>query len=412
MGNKNTKLQTKPKDGVKGRAVSRNQELKRATREMSCVQDEMKRKRTGAGDTIPPPNKQELEEEDVQAGHDLAKHLISISPFNKRWQVKRTINEGTFGVVFEVRDIETNVNGVIKVAKSNVDCNGWEAFILEKQQRANPSSSVVRILDKGVLADQNGQGLEFICLEKAEIQVMDYLNQVTQSDGNKCNDSKFTGVERRLHVTYVLLDMLKGIHDLHMQGLLHRDSKPDNMGIYSEKQPMAVLFDLGLARMYTGYFGEIRLPRSTVSFRGTPEWASGHAQKGREQGRIDDLIAWMYVGIELYDESKNPMQPLPWTGRENTEVLRYLKSMYAPARLLFRHTPRQFFAINSYLMTANRFEAPDYRFLAKLIERAIDELQITVEEQTGFKQNRYSKPADKQAPNSQQVQSSQPLSAA
>ncbi|KAI6205765.1 Protein kinase domain-containing protein [Aphelenchoides besseyi] len=399
MGNKNTKLQKKPKDGNKTRAVSRNQALKRATREMSCVQDEKKQKRTGAGETIPPPNKQDLEDEDVQAGHDLAKHLISISPFNKRWQVKRTINEGTFGVVFEVRDIETNVNGVIKVAKSNVDCNGWEAFILEKQQRSNPSSSVVRILDKGVLADQHGQGLEFICLEKAEIQVMDYLNQ-------------FTGVERRLHVTYVLLDMLKGIHDMHMQGLLHRDMKPDNMGIYSEKQPMAVLFDLGMARMYTGYFGEIRLPRSTVAFRGTPEWASGHAQKGREQGRIDDLIAWMYVGIELYNESKTQCQPLPWTGRENTEVLRYLKSMYAPARLLFRHTPRQFFAINSYLMTANRFKAPDYRFLAQLIERAIDELKIMVEEQTGFKQNRYSKPADKQAPTSQQVQSSQPLSGA
>lgn len=36
-----------------------------------------------------------------------------------------------------------------------------------------------------------------------------------------------------------------------MQGLLHRDLKPENMGICSREQPIVLMFDLGMARMYT-----------------------------------------------------------------------------------------------------------------------------------------------------------------
>lgn len=48
-----------------------------------------------------------------------------------------TINEGTYGVVFAVRDVETATKGVIKVAKSVGNDAGnqaaeWEGFVLEK----------------------------------------------------------------------------------------------------------------------------------------------------------------------------------------------------------------------------------------------------------------------------------------
>ena len=108
----------------------------------------------------------------------------------------------------------------------------------------NAGGSIVRLLDKGMLADENGEGMEFMVLEKAEIPVMDYVKGIK-------------GIERKWRVANVMLQMLKGIYDMHVQGLLHRDLKPDNMGILSKKQPFVVLFDLGMVRMYTGFFGEV-----------------------------------------------------------------------------------------------------------------------------------------------------------
>uniref|UniRef100_A0AC34QM92 Protein kinase domain-containing protein n=1 Tax=Panagrolaimus sp. JU765 TaxID=591449 RepID=A0AC34QM92_9BILA len=337
--------------------------------QMSCVSADKRRTRTKA--TV--QAQAEVDQAMMAAGdgnedkHALANHLRSIAPFNKRWKVTQTINEGTYGVVFAVQDVETGVHGVIKVAKSVGNDAGnqtaeWEGFILEKMYKSNPGGSVVRLLDKGMLADQNGEGMEFMVLEKAEVPVMDYVKSAT-------------GLERRWRVANVMLQMLKGIYDMHYQGLLHRDLKPDNMGVLARKQPIVLLFDLGMVRMYTGFFGENRTPRTVCSFRGTPEWASGYAQKGRDQCRYDDLVGWLYVAVELFDDTENPMQPLPWTFRQNNRTVRYLKSPFCPAFLLLRKSPPQFYAINAYLMTANRKIPPDYRLIANKVLETIAEIE-------------------------------------
>lgn len=72
---------------------------------------------------------------DATKGHELAEHLRRITPFNGRWLVSKTINEGTYGVVFDAFDNKTQVQGVIKVAKSMSAGNQtteWESFLLER----------------------------------------------------------------------------------------------------------------------------------------------------------------------------------------------------------------------------------------------------------------------------------------
>ncbi|VDN03579.1 unnamed protein product [Thelazia callipaeda] len=359
-------LRTKKKSNVKKRkkdalaSVKRNQRLaysaqkNAATRQLSCVSANRPSNRRLAHSIKASLRNIEQSGSEVQkdqekqdrAVQELVDHLKSIAPFNKRWQVIETINQGTYGVVFSVRDVVTKVYGVIKVAKSMANEAGnvsaeWEGFILETMFKRSETASIVRLLDKGMLADQHGEGMEFVVLEKAAVPVKDFIYEVD-------------GVYRKYRAANISLQMLKGIYDLHSQGLLHRDLKPDNMGLISREQPIALLFDLGMARMYTDGESDIRPPRTCCPFRGTPEWASGHAQKGREQTRYDDLIAWLYVTCELFANEREPTQPLPWTYRSNTMAHKYLKSIYCPARYLLKRVPVQFFAVNAYLQTGKK----------------------------------------------------------
>ncbi|TKR60544.1 hypothetical protein L596_027776 [Steinernema carpocapsae] len=315
---KQSSAQQRERGKVSAARKTRHDLKRKAVREMSCVATNRATLRRIEASTGMDPAKaiEEKREKEKQMGHELAEHLKSIAPFNKRWHVTDTISEGAYGVVFAVKDAKTGTLGVIKVAKAKDigDATNqtaeWEGYVLERMFRQSPEASIVRLLDKGMLADQYGQGMEFMVLEKAEVRIRDHID-----DGKSMKD-------KRLRVAKVMLQMLKGIVDLHVQGFLHRDLKPDNMGIMSTESPIALLFDLGMARMYTDGEAHIRQPRTSVAFRGTPEWASGHAQKCREQTRYDDLVAWLFCAVELfaYAECALTDQPLPWTYRGNQKV--------------------------------------------------------------------------------------------
>ena len=61
-------------------------------------------------------------------------------------------------------------------------------------------------------------------------------------------------------VTKIAIHTLKSVHDLHRCGFLHRDIKPDNIGLWDEDHPIAMLFDLGTCKIYTDEYGNVGFP--------------------------------------------------------------------------------------------------------------------------------------------------------
>lgn len=85
-----------------------------------------------------------------------------------------------------------------------------------------------------MLADQHGEGMEFVVLEKAAVPVKDYIYEVSlMVQLNKLTTffhdfiklslteliEQVEGVHRKYRAANISLQMLKGIHDLHAQGI-------------------------------------------------------------------------------------------------------------------------------------------------------------------------------------------------
>lgn len=102
-------------------------------RELSCVPQGARTRQGGGGTDMATPARKD----DVAEQEKMMAHLKSIAPFHGRWEIKRVINSGSYGIVLEVSDIKTKTAGVIKIARPGVDAYvnvqaEWESFVLEK----------------------------------------------------------------------------------------------------------------------------------------------------------------------------------------------------------------------------------------------------------------------------------------
>ncbi|KAA6367191.1 MAG: putative Tau-tubulin kinase 1 [Streblomastix strix] len=96
------------------------------------------------------------------------------------------------------------------------------------------------------------------------------------------------------------IQALDALRELHKAGFVHRDVKPNTIGII-------YLIDFGLCKKIHKENGVIMKPMQPSSFRGTLRYASPNAHKRIELGRSDDLISLFYMLIEL------SIGKLPWS---------------------------------------------------------------------------------------------------
>nr|CAH0110540.1 unnamed protein product [Daphnia galeata] len=142
------------------------------------------------------------------------------------------IGEGTYGIVYKAKDVETGKFVALKKIR------------LESESEGVPSTAIREIT---VLKELDHPHvvklLDVVHVEKKIFLVFEYLNQ----DLKKLLDSKPCGLEPA-SVKSFLWQMLKGIAFCHAHRILHRDLKPQNLLV--NKNGLLKLADFGLARAF------------------------------------------------------------------------------------------------------------------------------------------------------------------
>lgn len=169
-----------------------------------------------------------------------------------------------------------------------------------------------------------------------------------------------------LHVREVvkyLIAMIEIIGRVHEAGVVHRDIKPDNFMLDSEKK--LNIIDFGLSRFYMKGDKHVvnTCDRSIV---GTIRYISTHVHDGDVYSRRDDIISIIYVAIYLVKGK------LPWTGMSSKkgdtrtkEELVYDKKLKTTSEELCEGIPYLFQKLLDYSYSLIFDDKPDYSYMIR-----------------------------------------------
>ena len=192
----------------------------------------------------------------------------------ERYEILKMLGEGGMGAVYKAKDRELDRIVALKVIRPEL---AGHASILArfKQElilaRKITHRNIIRIYDLGVF-----EGLRFITMEFVEGQDLASLLE----------ERKFTPEE----TVKILRQVCSALEAAHVEGVVHRDLKPQNIMI--ESSGRVVVMDFGLARSM-----EATGMTQAGALMGTPAYMSPEQAKGMPADERSDIFA---VGIIFY----------------------------------------------------------------------------------------------------------------
>jgi serine/threonine protein kinase/tetratricopeptide (TPR) repeat protein len=195
-----------------------------------------------------------------------------------RYEILQLLGEGGMGAVYKARDRELDRLVALKVIRPELaqDANALHRF---KQElilaRQVTHRNVIRIFDLG-----EADGVKFI--------TMDYIDgrdlKALLREKGKLPPAEAVGIIEQI---------CRALEVAHMEGVIHRDLKPQNVMI--DAQGKASVMDFGIARsMEIGSGGMTQ----TGTLVGTPEYMSPEQAKGLKVDARSDLFS---LGIIFYE---------------------------------------------------------------------------------------------------------------
>ena len=228
----------------------------------------------------------------------------------QRYEVLEELGRGGMGIVFKARQVDIDRICALKVIKAGpavpeVQINRFVQEARSSAQLNHPN--IVTIYDFGRYRDMFYIAMEFIPGKPLAKMIAD--NDVTQT--------------RALEITD---DLLAAVAYAHTKGVIHRDLKPQNILVETERG-RARLIDFGLAKDNSGGLGLTQ----TGQILGSPFYLSPEQTRG-ESRNVDPRSDVFAVGVILYEMLTHVR---PFTGRSAAEVYaKILKERPAPPSVI------------------------------------------------------------------------------
>ena len=164
--------------------------------------------------------------------------------------------------------------------------------------------------------------------------------------------------------------MLSRVELLHKRHIIHRDIKPDNFLIGTEKKKNQVyLIDFGLAKRFRDPRTGLHNPyKDGKSLTGTARYASIYTHLGIDQSRRDDLESLAYTLIYLGVGSL-PWQKIRAKKKEEKYQLILEKKINCKLEDICKDLPEEFITFLQYTRNLLFEEKPDYNHLRNLLSK-------------------------------------------
>jgi len=258
---------------------------------------------------------------------------------DNKYELLEKLNEGSFGAVFKGKHVRTGELVAVKI-----------------EQKTNNGSSL----------KNEAKIYQYLAGEPGFLSLKWFSSNANFSyivtDLLVCSLTNLIRVRGTLLLTNILqigIQIIKRIQSLHSKYLLHRDIKPDNFMLGSNKQ--LYLIDFGLCKRYDHagqHIEETQKPGNCLI--GTANFVSLNVHKGIEPSRRDDVESCIYVLLYLLSDGI-----LPWLKELNIKKIVLLKEQLTNGQPFIKPF------INDMLKMARQLafhEEPDYGALIAILE--------------------------------------------
>lgn len=199
-----------------------------------------------------------------------------------RYLLREQIGEGAVATVFKAFDIVADQPVAIKLLKDVLDAEDaariqQEVSIVARLDHPN----IIRFLDQGVTE----QGQRYV--------VMELLTGETLR--HRIVADKVFSVERTVEI---LIQVFSALNEAHLNRVVHRDVKPENVFLLEPEGRRLKLLDFGMAKMLGGFGPGLTWTGAPTLF-GTPQYMAPERIKGGETRPATDIYATGIIAFEM-----------------------------------------------------------------------------------------------------------------